>query len=84
MSKVDEVVCLYENDTYKVVIGDGELDPTHNGIRIYKVINKATAMVEYEDFLLPAAITAALRSHQAMEALDKDSRPEVPPKLVLQ
>jgi len=56
---------VFENEYYRVTIGTSELDIDHKG-NIYKMVNKDTDMLEYEDMFLPSIISVATNANDAL------------------
>lgn len=60
---------LPETDNYAIVIA---LDPEHEGIHCYAVINKAHEVYEYYDNLLPRTYQAMIQMEEKYKDMEKD------------
>ena len=60
---------LPETDSYQIVVA---IDPEHEGIECYAVINKEHAVYEYYDNLLPRTYLAMLQMEERYKEMEKD------------
>jgi len=76
---------LYEGSIYQVFASSFPV-LSDKDYSTYQVYNKITNVVEYEDNLLPAAITVAIRSEAALELIksEEDKKNKVTDKETLQ
>ena len=63
---------LYETEHYELVIGKDDKDQA-----IYQVVNRATKVIEYDDYILPRSLDAMSNLEEKLVDADKVFRQAV-------
>ena len=68
----------YDTKNYTLEVGNSEIEDGNGQSLIYKVVNKETGVSEYEDFMLPRAISSMVQLQERLEeAINSYNAPSV-------